>query len=169
MDERNDVTKLSPAEEDPVLHRYLAVLPEFSPGGLFEERVLAGVWRPDPEWMRNVRYALRDSIETGRIWLLVGAVTVGCLIPLAVLVGTGATFASEIGTGSTLLLERGIPAAWTAASEVIGRALSQVETFLGALPVSGGTLRAFALGSVPVLLGCAWGLSRTMRANAVRR
>ena len=164
MNDRDDVTKLTPAEEDPVLHRYLAAMPAYAPRVL-EDHVLARVWRPDPEWVRNVRFAGEEWVETGRIWLLIGAVTVGSLIPLAVLLGGGGTFATEIGAGIDWLFQTGIPAVWTAVSSDASRAVSQLETRMTALPLGSEVLRAVAAGSIPVLGACAWGLARTMRAK----
>ena len=69
MQDRNDVTRLSPAEEDPVLHRHLAAALPFTPRPLFDEHVLARVWRPDPEWVRNVKFAGEELVDSGRIWL----------------------------------------------------------------------------------------------------
>jgi hypothetical protein len=165
MNDQHDVTKLTPAEEDPVLHRHIAAMPAFAPRALFEDHVLARVWRPDPEWVRNVRFAGEELVESGRIWLLIGAVTVGSLIPLAVLLGGGATFATEIGTGIDWLFKTGIPSVWTATASDISYAMSQLETLMAALPLSSETLRVVALGSLPVLAACTWGLSRTMRAT----
>jgi hypothetical protein len=165
MNDRNDVTRLTPAEEDPLLHQYLAQVPAFAPGPSFGNHVLSRVWRPEPEWVRNVRFFARDLVDTGRIWLLIGAVTFGSLIPLAVLLGSGAVFSAELGAGIDWLFNRGIPAAWTATLDDISVALSPIRTQLAAVPLSGEVLRIVAVGSIPVFALCAWGLSRTMRAK----
>lgn len=165
MNDRNDVTKLTPAEEDPVLHRHLAAVTAYAPRALFDDHVLSRVWRPDPEWIRNVRFAGEELVDTGRVWLWIGAVTVGSLIPLAVLLGGGTTFATEIGAGIDWMFQKGIPSLWTAASSDMSRTLSQLETRMAALPLGSEALRAVAAGSIPVLAVCAWGLSRTMRAK----
>lgn len=165
MDDRDNVTKLTPAEEDPVLHRYLAAMPAYAPRALFEDHVLSRVWRPDPEWVRNVRFAGEELVESGRIWLLIGAVTVGSLIPLAVLLGGGASFATELGAGIDWLFQTGIPAFWTAMSSDVSYVASQLETQIATLPFSGEALWMVGIASLPVLGMCAWGLSRTMRAK----
>ncbi len=165
MNDRDDVTRLTPAEEDPVLHRCLTALPVYDPTALFADRVLARVWRPEPEWVRNVRFTAEELTETGRIWLLIGAVTFGSLIPLAVLLGGGAIFATEVGAGIDWLLQTGLPAMWAAAMGDVSSQLSHLGTRLSGLPVSAHTLRALAVASIPVLVVCAWGLHRTMRAK----
>lgn len=165
MNDRNDMARLTPAEEDPVLHRHFAALPAYAPNVLFEDHVLSRVWRPEPEWVRNVRFYGRELVDTGRIWLLIGAVTFGSLIPLVVLLGSGTAFATEIGEGIDWFFQRGIPAAWTSAMADISSTLSLIETRVTALPLVGEALRMVAVGSVPVLAVCAWGLSRTMRAK----
>ena len=169
MEERNDVTELTPAEEDPLLHRHLMGLPSFGPDRLFDERVLTRVWRPDPEWVGNVRRAGRELFSTGRGWFLVGGLALGSLLPLAVLVAAGTAFDTEIGRGIGWFFSRGLPTAWTAVTGQITELLSQGETRLHALPLSGGDLRVFAAGSVVLLVGCAWGLRRAMRPSGVRR
>ena len=169
MERRDDVTRLTPAEEDPLLHRHLADLPSFGPHRLFDDRVLSHVWRPEPEWVENVRRAGRELFATGRGWFLVGGLALGSLLPLMVLVAAGVTFDGGIGRGLAWLFDRGIPTAWTGVSGQITELLSQGETRLHALPLSGGTLRTFAGSAFVLLAGCAWGLRRTMRPSGARR
>jgi hypothetical protein len=169
MNEPNDRASLTPAEEDPVIHRELAALSPFAPTVLFEERVLTRVWRPEPEWARNLRSAVRELRDTGRIWLVLGALALGSLIPAAVLAGLGAAFASEIGVGVSWLFEQGLPTAATAAGRDLAAAWSQIETQIGTTQLSGGEFTALGAGSAILLAGCAIGLVRAMRPSMVRR
>jgi hypothetical protein len=169
MERQDDVARLTAAEEDPLLHRHLADLPSFGPNRLFDEHVLSRVWRPDPEWVENVRRAGQELFQTGRGWFLIGGLALGSLLPLMVLVAAGVTFDGEIGRGLAWLFDRGLPTAWKGVSGQFTELLSQGETRLRALPFSGGTLRTFAGGSFVLLAGCAWGLRCTMRPSGVRR
>ncbi|MGD8727518.1 MAG: hypothetical protein PVH40_07725 [Gemmatimonadales bacterium] len=165
MKDHDDTMSRTPAEEDPVLHRHLVALPAFAPRTLFEDHVLARVWRPDPEWVRNVRFAGEDLVESGRVWLLIGAVTFGSLIPLAVLLGGGAAFATEISAGFEWLFREGVPTLRSAVAADLSRASSQFETRVSSLPLTADALRLGVAAALPLLGVCAYGLSRTMRAK----
>ena len=57
-----NVTQLTPAEEDPIVDRWLASLPELSPGGSFEDAVMARVWVPVPHWVQSVQSTTRTLL-----------------------------------------------------------------------------------------------------------
>jgi hypothetical protein len=95
---------LTPAEEDPVLHGYLATLPQAMPSQGLQRRVLTRVWRPAPRWVREAEARWIDSVESGRIWFVLGAIAAGSLIPLAVTTGLLVTFSSQIGALSAWMI-----------------------------------------------------------------
>lgn len=66
--------RLSPADEDPLVHRYLAALPRYEPVEDFPDRVLLNVWRPLPPRIR----ALQEGISRARWpWVVLGVMAVG--------------------------------------------------------------------------------------------
>lgn len=81
----NDLTYQTPADEDPEVHRYLAVLERPAPGPGLADRVLVRVQQPAPYWLRRLRARREDLIRSGRIWFIVGVFAAGSLIPVLVL------------------------------------------------------------------------------------
>ena len=112
----------APAEEDPILHDYLSALPNFAPRVSLETKVLTHVWRAPPRWVGQVQRRWVESVETGRIWFVLGALAAGSLIPLGVAAGLTIAFADQIGALGTWMVARfgpsiaGVLAAYWASS-----------------------------------------------------
>ncbi|MDH3291961.1 MAG: hypothetical protein OEO20_07280 [Gemmatimonadota bacterium] len=153
---------LTPAEEDPILHRYLNALPAAVPMAGLSDRVLSGVWRPAPRWIRTGRAAMHDMTASGRIWLVIGALAVGSLVPLAAAVVLVGVFAESIGGGLRWLVAEGIPFAWVAFTADLQGALGTVASVLVAHGLTRADLLAGGIGAAVTTLGCAIGLRRTM-------
>ncbi len=167
MNEENETT-LSPAAEDPVLHRHLVALAAFTPATLFEERVLAGVWMPEPEWVRNLRIVGKEWTDTGRIWLVLGALALGSLVVAAAGAGLVAAFSSEIAAGTAWLLEHGLPKALAATTSELAVRWQQVAPDSAFVQFTGVQVASVAAMSVVLLAACTWGLRKTMRPEGVR-
>lgn len=73
----NTPDHLTPAEEDPVVHRFVAALARPAPRPPFETRVLTRVWRPPPRAWRAIRARLTSSWQAR---LLFGALAAGAFI-----------------------------------------------------------------------------------------
>jgi hypothetical protein len=136
------MSELTPAQEDPAIHRMLSTLPAWMPGPGFDNRVLARVWRPHPLWLRRVEGYWGELVETGQVWLIVGAFALGSLIPIIALTALVAAHTAEIGAFLGWLVTVGIPVAWAAVSVV---------------------------AYLVLLASCAWGLYRTMSAASATR
>jgi len=159
----------TPAEEDPAVHRALATLPAFAPGPVFEDRVMSRVWQPLPPKLRELVLAWRDYVDSGRHYGPLGALAVGALIPLGVVIGLAVTFSTQIGSFLAWLVGVGVPFAWAWARADIAEVVSTVNTFVAALFPSGTALMGAAIGSVLVLAGCTFGLYRTMNPRGAMR
>ncbi len=140
--EDRPMSELTPAQEDPAIHRMLSTLPAWMPGPGFDNRVLARVWRPHPLWLRRVEGYWGELVETGQVWLIVGAFALGSLIPIIALTALVAAHTAEIGAFLGWLVTVGIPVAWAAVSVV---------------------------AYLVLLASCAWGLYRTMSAASATR
>ena len=162
-------TGLTPADEDPVIHRMISTLPTPQPRREFGDLVLSKVWRPDPRWARRARGVMRDAIESGRIWLVVGGLAVGSLLPIAAVAVGISVFAPTIVGGVETLVTRSIPLGWTF---VVTQIASLFETVLASTAQLGLPPRAWGLiglTSGSALAVCGWGLYRTMTPRAARR
>lgn len=170
-DKMNDdrVMGLTPAEEDPELHRIVTGLPTAEPPGGLEDRVLSHVWRPAPSPLRRVRAAGKELVDSGRIWLIVGGLALGSLVPLSTMFVVTRLFSHEIGGAlSTAASEAG---PWLAAM-VSNQTASLIETaraYLAGLGLAGTTWAAIVGGSAAFSVACAWGLYRTMTPRFARR
>lgn len=160
---------LTPAEEDPELHRMLATLPTPEPHGGLDERVLSRVWRPAPPSVRRVRTVMRDLVESGRIWLLVGSVGVGSLALLSAGFVVSRIFAREIGVAVRAAVAQALPQAVAAVSAEATSLLEAVRASVEPLGFSGQEWAALGGGSALLLLGCALGLHRAMTPSRTRR
>jgi hypothetical protein len=160
---QHDEAALTPADEDPVIHRHLAALPAFTPATLFGDRVLSRVWMPEPAWARNVRVVGRDWTDSGRMWLVFGALALGSLIPTAAGVTLVAAFASEIAAGIAWLFDVGLATGAAGTADELAARWSQIAPAdaLGRLTAS--QIATLTAGSVALLVGCTWGLRTTMR------
>lgn len=168
MDDRM-MSDLTPAQEDPAIHRMLSTLPAWTPGPGFDNRVLARVWRPHPLWLRRMEAYWAELVETGQVWLIVGAFALGSLIPLIALTALTAANTAAIGAFLGWLVAEGIPVAWAALVAFISQAVSDVNTMASVLLPNARALALAAVAFLVLLACCAWGLYRTMSAASVTR
>lgn len=160
---------MTPAEEDPELHRMLVTLPTPEPTGGLEERVLSRVWRPAPRSVGRVRAATRDMIDSGRIWLIVGSLAFGSLLPLAAALVVSRIFAQQIGGAVGAVVTQAVPWILATASAKATALFEAARTYVEALGFSGQEWTALGGGSALLLLGCALGLRRAMTPSRTRR
>jgi hypothetical protein len=159
----------TPAEEDPVLDAMLASLPLPPQRHNLEDRVLSGVFRPAPRWLRRARSAWQELHESGRIWMVVGSLAAGSVLPLAGL-AVGIRFAAPragdlLGFGTREV----IPYVHAALS---AQAASLIETIRGpvdALALTGPEWFGWVSAIAVACVGCSWGLYRTMTPRAARK
>jgi len=105
---------------------------------------------------------MHDMTASGRIWLVIGALAVGSLVPLAAAVVLVGVFAESIGGGLRWLVAEGIPFAWVAFTADLQGALGTVASVLVAHGLTRADLLAGGIGAAVTTLGCAIGLRRTM-------
>lgn len=160
---------LMPAEEDPAIHRMLSDLPTPEPRRNLADRVLSHVRRPHPFWVRRIEAGVGEMVESGRIWLVIGGLAVGSLLPVALAVGGVFFFAPTLAKAFDVAVAEWLPAAWT---YVRLEAMSLVETghtWVGGFALEPHTWLVVTGGMLAVLTGCVWGLRRTMTPRAARR
>ncbi len=160
---------LTPAEEDPELHRVLAALPTPDPVVGMEERVLSRVWRPAPPIARRLRAIPRGLIDSGRIWLIVGSLGFGSLMLLAAALVVFRIFAAQVGGAVGGVAAHAAPWAVAAASAAAASLVGTLRFYVAQLGLSEQTWAAIGGGSVIVLLLCALGLRRAMTPSRTRQ
>jgi len=152
----------TPADEDPLIHRYLGGLPAYAPSSRhFDDRVLSAVRRPPPEWVRQLGEKRRDIIASGLHRKALAFVALGGLVPTTALVVLAVIFRAEIAGGVGWLLGAGIPFAWERVTAEVSTAASAIGSVI---PEGLRSPRGVAVLAA-VLAGCAFGLTRTMKAK----
>jgi hypothetical protein len=159
----------SPADEDPILHGLLASLPQPSQHGTLEDRVLSGVFRPAPLWVRRIRAAWNDLQSSGRVWLVVGGLAVGSIIPLVALVFGVALLAPHSGGVIGFAATEILPHIRTAVTTLTASLVETMAEPIDLLAPSGIEWIGWASGGVAACTGCAWGLYRTMTPRGARK
>jgi hypothetical protein len=167
--EDHSMSELTPAQEDPGIHRMLSTLPAWTPGPGFDNRVLARVWRPHPLWLRRAEAYWGELVETGQVWLIMGAFALGSLIPIIALTALVAANTAEIGAFLAWLVTDGIPVAWAAVRAFISGIVSTVNTVVSALLPNARALMVAGVAYLVLLASCAWGLYRTMSSASATR
>ncbi len=154
---------LLPADEDPVVDRYLASLREFSPSTGFEDRVMSRVLMPAPRWLQSLKAHGRSLVETRRVWWLLGGFATTSVISVTVV---GAFIAANAASVSTfvgwLLRSVGLPV-WRAALGIVAGIAYDLYSAFNAPALSGSGLLAVGGASVVLLTISAWSLLRLMQ------
>jgi hypothetical protein len=164
-----EMSELTPAQEDPAIHRMLSTLTAWTPGPGFDSRVLARVWRPHPLWLRRAEAYWGELVETGQVWLIAGAFALGSLIPVIALTALVSAHMAEIWTFLDWLVAEGIPVAWMATLAFLSGVVSTVNTVASALLPNARALTLAVVAYLVLLAGCAGGLYRTMSAPSATR
>ena len=167
MNEQN-VTPLTPAEEDPVIDKWLASLPEFVPGPHFEDAVMARVRVPAPSWVLAVQDATRSLFAGRRAWMWAGGLAASSAVSIAVIVTLLVTRWVQVETAWSLLAGGIMLEAWRAAVTLTARAIS---TGLAMNVFWGLNYEAFVLAGLAggLITGASlWGLYRVLRIDTER-
>ena len=158
----NNVTQLTPTEEDPIVDRWLTSLPELSPGDGFEDAVMARVWVPVPHWVQSVQNMTRALLGRKRVCVWAGGLAASSAASIAVIVALVVSHWVQIETAWSLLSGSFLLEAWRLGVALIGRT---VATAIALRDVWGltGTMTLFAgLAGALVSASSAWGLYRTL-------
>ena len=165
----DNVTQLTPAEEDPIVDRWLASLPELSPNVDFEDAVMARVQVPAPHWVQSVQTAARALFNRKRVWMWAGGFAVSSAASMAVIVTLMVSHWVQVETAWSAFLGGFVLEAWRASVALLGQA---VATTIAVREMWGltGTVVLFALLAGTALTGCsAWGLYRLLNSFDTER
>ncbi len=161
-------TPLTPAEEDPVIDRWLASLPEFVPSSHFEDAVMARVRVPAPSWVLAVQDATRSWFAGRRAWIWAGGLATSSAVSITVIVTLLVTHWVQVETAWSLLAGGIMLEAWRAAVALTARA---VGAGLAMNAFWGLNYNAFVLAGVAgglISAACLWGLYRVLRIDTER-
>ncbi len=157
--EESMIDRLTPAEEDPEVHGHLAALARHEPRGNFPDRVFVNVWQPAPRRIRDLRLTIREWVDSGRVWFLIGAFAAGSLIPIAVGVVAIATWRGELASA----LGQAGPGMWSAIVTGWNGTLAEVGSYWAANAPTGETLALVGSAAAVTTVICTVGLHRMVR------
>ena len=165
----NNVTQLTPAEEDPIVDRWLTSLPELSPGDGFEDAVMARVWVPVPHGVRSVQGTTRALLDRKRVGMWAGGLAASSAASIAVIVALMVSHWVQVETAWSLLSGSFLLEAWRLGVALIGQTLATAIALRDVWGLT-GTMTLFAgLASAVVSGSSAWGLYRILMGfNAER-
>ena len=100
----NPVTQLTPAEEDPIIDRWLASLPEFAPHADFEDAVMSCVYVPVPHWLQMVQSGTKRLFSGNRAWAWAGGLAASSAVSMVVMVSWAITHWVQVETAWSLFV-----------------------------------------------------------------
>lgn len=165
----DNVTEFTPAEEDPIVDRWLTSLPELSPSADFESAVMARVWVPAPRWVQSVQTATRAVFQRKRLWMWAGGLAASSAASLAVIVTLMISHWVQVETAWSTFVGGFVVEAWRASVALIGQT---VATGMAMRDMWGlnGTVVLFALLAAAAVTACSgWGLYRLMTSFDTER
>lgn len=165
---QHSVTPLTPAEEDPVIDKWLASLSQFVPGPHFEHAVMARVRVPAPSWVLAVQGATRTWFAGKRAWTWAGGLAASSAVSIAVIVTLLVTHWVQVETAWSLLAGGIMLEAWRTAVTLTART---VGAGLAMNAFWGLDYKAFVLAGLAggLITGVSlWGLYRVLRIDTER-
>lgn len=152
----------TPAEEDPVVHRFLGTLPRFELGTQFETRVLRRVWRPVPPRLRERWRRFAGSWEAR---LFLGLLAAGAFLWQAGMVTLAMQFPAEAREIGATAVRQGLPFLWEQTGNLLGQLLGLAKTWIGAW-IAGKVL--WLVGALAVILVSVIGLIWVARSGRMK-
>jgi hypothetical protein len=165
----DNVTKLTPAEEDPIVDRWLASLPELSPSAEFENAVMARVWVPAPRWVQSVQTATRAVFHRKRLWMWAGGLAASSAASMAVIVTLMVSHWVQVETAWSTLLGGFVLEAWRASVTLLGQTIATTTAILELWGLTGTVVLFASLAGTAVTVCSAWGLYRLLASFDTER
>jgi hypothetical protein len=156
----DNVTKLTPAEEDPIIDRWLASLPELTPSTDFENAVMARVWVPAPRWVQSVRRIAGTLFDRKHAWKWAGGLVASSAVSLAVIVTLTVNYRVQLGTAWASFVDGVAIDVWRTAIAWLGQALATTVALGELLGVNSTVILYASIAGLVVTVFSAWGLHR---------
>jgi hypothetical protein len=156
--------RLTPSDEDPVVHSFLVALPKFSPVPDFSDRVLLRVWRPVPRRLRKIQTAVTESRWP---WLAAGTLAAGALLWQAAVARAVAQHPEWADSAVNWIAARALPVAWATTTGFTADRLAAADAWVQTA-IAGG-LAVWAAAGLAVLAISTVGLLLTLRLRPLTR
>jgi hypothetical protein len=163
------VTQLTPSEEDPIVDRWLASLPEFAPRAGFDDAVMRRVYVPVPLWLQTVQSGTRRLFKGNRAWAWAGGLAASSAVSMVVLVSWALSHWVQVETAWSLFVNSYAVDAWratiTLAVKVFGTGLAVRDAW----GLNGTLLISAGIAAVLITAFSAWGLHRILSSTNTER
>jgi hypothetical protein len=166
---QEDVTRLTAAEEDPMVDGWLNSLPELSPGDDFEDRVMARVRVPEPRWVQSLQGATRALFSRRRVWVWTGGLATASAASLAVIISLVVSHWMQVETAWSVMVNGFALDAWRTVVAFVAQSVVTISAIGTAWNVTGSTVLYAALAAAAVTVGSAWGLYRVFTSFNTER
>ena len=158
-----DVTDLTPAQEDPILHGYLTALPTYSPRAGFEDRVMSRVWQPAPAWVRPLTRSARAFAHPKHVWALAGGLAFTSCVFVTAMVALTVAYWMHVETAWRLFSSTIVLGTWSVVVHWTAATIAAAVRWFQLLDVGRVTLAVASCAATVVVLSSAWGLLRTVK------
>jgi hypothetical protein len=165
----DNVTKLTPAEEDPIVDRWLASLPELSPSAEFEDAVMARVWAPAPRWVQSLQTATSTVFNRKRLWVWAGGLAASSAASIAVIVTLMISHWVQVETAWSTFVGGFVLEAWRASVTFIGQTAVTTMAIRDMWGLNGTVLLFASLAGAAVTVFSGWGLYRLLTSFDTER
>ena len=166
---QHKVTGPTPAEEDPMVDRWLTSLEAFSPSADFEEEVMARVWVPAPRWMQSTRRVARALFSRRRVWVWTGGLAASSAAVMAVVVAFALSHWIQVETAWAVFVNGVALEAWRAGVALLAQAMATTLTAREVWGITGSTVVFACIAGAAVTTVSALGLYRTMKSFPTER
>ncbi len=167
MNEPNS-TSITPAEEDPVVHGWLASLPELAPRLGFEDAVMSRVRVPAPSWVLSVQNATRHVFAGKRVWMWAGGLAATSAVSLAIVVTLTVSYWMQVETAWSLFATGFAVEAWRAVVTVAAKTASTGFALSAFWGFNFKMLTFAGLAGALVTVTSLWGLYRILSVETER-
>jgi hypothetical protein len=158
----DNVTQLTPAEEDPIVDRWLTSLQELSPGVNFEDAVMARVWVPAPHWVQSVQTATRAMFHRKRLWMWAGGLAASSAASMAIIITLMVSRWVQVETAWSTFVDGFVLEAWRASVSLIGQTVATTMAIREMWGLTGTVVLFASLAGTAVTVCSAWGLYRLL-------
>jgi len=165
----DNVNRLTPAEEDPIVDRWLASLPELSPSAEFEDAVMARVWAPAPRWVQSVRTATGAVFHRKRLWVWAGGLAASSAASMAVIVTLMISHWVQVETAWSTFVGGFVLEAWRASVALIGQTVATTMAMRDMWGLNGTVVLFASLAGAAVTVFSGWGLYRLLTSFDTER
>lgn len=166
---QDNVTRLTPAEEDPTVDGWLNSLSELSPGDDFEDRVMARVQVPAPGWLHALQGGTKALFSRRRVWVWAGGLATASAASLAVIVSLVVSHWMQVETAWSVAVNGFALDAWRSIVAFVAQSVVTMSAMGTAWSVTGATVLYAALGVAAVTAGSGWGLYKVFTSFNIER